>query len=94
MYVDQNDYFTIHGELDEALIYDCALPADDILSAAAGRAATVDVANENRDCLMHWFRFNEDTGATVLNEGRFDGLEGYIVDPLGNQVYRENSVLP
>ena len=43
---------------------------------------------------MHWFRFNANTGAEVSNEGRFGDIDGYIIDPLGNQVYRERSDIP
>lgn len=91
---DANDYFTMHGELDEAMIFDCALPEDEIAAASAGRAATVSLAESNADCLMHWFRFNEDSGAVVRNDGAFGDIVGYVVDPLGNQVFRESSQIP
>ena len=91
---DQNDYFTVHGELDEAMILDCAVTAEEIRAASAGRSATLAMVDGRRECLMHFFRFNEEGGDLVVNEGRFEGVDGYIVDPLGSQVYRENSVLP
>ena len=92
-YHDQNDYFTMHGDLDEAMIFNCALPADAIAMASSGRVGTETVASDFSECLWHWFRFNEATGASVVNEGAFS-IDGTIIDPLGNQVFRESSSLP
>ena len=92
-YHDQNDYFTMHGDLDEAMIFNCALPADAIAMASSGRVGTETVASDFSECLWHWFRFNEATGASVVNEGAFS-IDGTIIDPLGNQVFRDSSSLP
>merc|ERR1711907_769054 len=82
-YHDNDDYYTMHGELDE------------MIAAASGRGATVAMANENRDCLMHWYRFNEKDAADIVDEIEGE-LHGIIVDILGDQVFRAETdgILP
>ena len=77
----------MHGEIDETMLFNCAIPEEEIRAASAGRAATLAMAEDNRDCLMHWYRFNERDAADVIDEIEGD-LHGIIVDVLGDQVYR------
>jgi len=94
-YHDNDDYYTMHGELDEMMLFNCAIPDDEIVAAASGRGATVAMANENRDCLMHWYRFNEKDAADIVDEIEGE-LHGIIVDILGDQVFRAETdgILP
>ena len=52
-----------------------------------------DGSDGTENCLMHFFRFNEDGGEVVLNSGNA-ALTGFIVDEIGNQVFREDSTVP
>ena len=58
----------MHGEIDETMLFNCAIPEEEIRAASAGRAATLAMAEDNRDCLMHWYRFNERDAADVIDE--------------------------
>jgi len=86
-YHDSDDYYTMHGEMDEAMIYNCALPDSVVQIMAQGRRGTESVAAQYASCLMHWYRFNENGGEIVYNEIE-ESLSGIIVDPLGDQVFR------
>lgn len=89
-YHDSDDFYALHGELDETQLYNCALDEEAIKAAAAGRAGTIAVTEANKDCLMHWFRYNSNTGNTVENEIDID-RNGVIIDILGDQVFRADS---
>lgn len=92
-YHDNDDYYSVHGELDELMIFNEALPEDAIIEASAGRASTESVAADYSDGLMHWYRLNENDGAQVFDEVERE-LPGFIVDVLGDQVYRAESGVP
>jgi hypothetical protein len=93
-YHDSDDFYSVHGELDETQLFSCPLDSDDIELASTGRSGTLAVTEANRDCLMHWFRYNSNSGGEVKNE--VDGeRSGIIIDVLGDQVYRaESTSLP
>ena len=81
-------------ELDELMIFNEAIPMDDIVEAATGRQGTEMIADVYSDGLMHWYRLNENEGAEIFDEVEPE-LKGVIVDVLGDQVYRaESGVAP
>jgi len=93
-YHDNDDYYSVHGELDELMIFNEAIPMDDIVEAATGRQGTEMIADVYSDGLMHWYRLNENEGAEIFDEVEPE-LKGVIVDVLGDQVYRaESGVAP